>query len=320
MAIGGALALIVALIVGEWAVPNKGAAHSRLAHSSDRPAQGRSGSAQRRVPSTVRFRNQEGPGLTVATWVNDSGPYRFAIDTGAGATILSPHVAQEANVPLRGKENSRLGGLTGLSSVSGQTVAVDRLAIGDRSNLLPGKGETIVAGGLPEDVDGVIDPTEAFWPLGYVIDIPNSEISGFDPRATPLRRESAPPGGAVVRWVSDGESRRPFVNMDHGGVALLDTGSGFGLAVTERAARRLGIESRAGEYRETATDISGGSITSKRVSPATVQIGALQLKGVPTDLLTGVEDDSPILLGRDALRPFRLTFDPIARLIQFDPK
>jgi hypothetical protein len=50
-----------------------------------------------------------------------------------------------------------------------------------------------------------------------------------------------------------------------------------------------------------------------------VSIGALVLNGVPTDVLTGVAPGTPIILGRRALFPFRITFDPISRLIAFEP-
>ena len=66
-------------------------------------------------------------------------------------------------------------------------------------------------------------------------------------------------------------------------------------------------------------DLGGGRIQSREVAPQRVEIGALVLNGVPTDVLTGVAPGTPILLGRRALFPFKLTFDPVARLISFEP-
>jgi hypothetical protein len=43
------------------------------------------------------------------------------------------------------------------------------------------------------------------------------------------------------------------------------------------------------------------------------------LRGVPTDLLIGVPSGTPLILGRRALDPFKITFDPAARLIAFEP-
>ncbi|HZB45249.1 MAG TPA: pepsin/retropepsin-like aspartic protease family protein [Pyrinomonadaceae bacterium] len=274
-----------------------------------------------RLPAPARFRESGGRGLLVRTWVNGAGPYTFAIDTGAGATILSPRVAAEARVEVEaGGRGIALGGLSGQTVAGGRKAFVRGVAVGTRDNALPAKGLFIVAQGLPADVDGVLDPTETFAPLGYVIDIPREEIRAFDPRATPLRAGEAPPEGAVVPWLQDGTSRRPFVMLAGGRRALLDTGSGFGLAVDEQAARSLGIIIADGRRRRGTRDLAGGSVEAQRVRAATVHIGPLALRGVPTDFLTRAEKGAPVILGRDALRPFRLTFDPLSRLIMLDPE
>lgn len=99
------------------------------------------------------------------------------------------------------------------------------------------------------------------------------------------------------------------------GLALIDTASGFGLAVNGRDAVIVGT--RGGNRpTEGARDIAGGVINSRRVSPTTVSIGELVLQRVPTDILFGVEDDAPVILGRDVLYPFKITFDPQRRLIE----
>ena len=53
------------------------------------------------IPHSVSFREVHGRGLLVTVWINSAGPFTFAIDTGAGATILSPRVATEAGVSVR---------------------------------------------------------------------------------------------------------------------------------------------------------------------------------------------------------------------------
>ncbi len=273
-----------------------------------------------RLPGRVRFREVDGRGLIVNVWINGTGAYKFAIDTGAGATILSRRIAGEARVGLTGERAIEIGGLSGLSIVAGQKASVRSLAIGDEYNLLQHAGLIIVADGLPRDVDGILDPTEAYWPLGYTIDMPNGEMSVFEPRATPLRSGAAPPGGAIVPWLFESDGRRPFVMLSNGRRALLDTGSGLGLAVDGDTARGLGVASVGGREREATRDLAGGRIAARRIRPITVQIGSLVLRGVPTDLLLGARTGSPLLLGRDALRPFQLTFDPVNRLIQIRPR
>lgn len=289
---------------------------SRVMGMTGRSAPGRATG----LPAPARFSESRGRGLLVRAWVNGAGPYTFAIDTGAGATILSPRVAGEARVEVEaGGRGIEIGGLSGQTVAGGRKAFVRGFAVGAPDNALPAKGLFIVAPGLPSDVDGILDPTETFSPLGYVIDLPREELSAFDPRATPLRPMDAPPGGAVVTWLRDGTSRRPFVMLAGGRRALLDTGSGFGLAVNEEAARSLGITVTDGRNRRGTRDLAGGSIEAQRVRAATVYIGPLALRGVPTDFLTRAEKGAPVLLGRDALRPFRLTFDPLSRKIMFDP-
>ena len=61
-------------------------------------------------------------------------------------------------------------------------------------------------------------------------------------------------------------------------------------------------------------------MTARRVRPTSIQVGPMTLSNVPTDVLSGLGADAPIILGRDALRPFELTFDPVARLIQIAPR
>src|SRR5712691_10061806 len=55
----------------------------------------------RAIPRPAMFREVPGRGLLVRTWVNGAGPFSFAIDTGAGATLLSPSVAEEARVKIK---------------------------------------------------------------------------------------------------------------------------------------------------------------------------------------------------------------------------
>jgi hypothetical protein len=275
----------------------------------------------RLLPAPARFREVEGRGLLVKVWLNNSGPYSFAIDTGAGATIISKRVAAESRLALAGTSQVNLSGLSGAGGAEGREAALRNLAIGARENILPGKGLVIVTDALPPDLDGVLDPIESYWPLGYTLDLPNNTISAFDPRATPLRRLSAPPGGAIVQWLFDASSRRPFVSLDAGRRALLDTGSGFGLAINENAARSFGILATRGRERGASVvrDIGRGRINARRIDATTLQIGPLVLRRIPTDLLTGMADGAPVLLGRDALRPFEISFDPVSRLIRLRP-
>jgi len=286
--------VIIALVAGSWAAPNSGAAHLPVA-----------------LPRPVIFYEAEGRGIVVKTWINGRGPFTFAVDTGAGVTVVSESVAQQAAI-RRNPGRTLVAGLSG-SEISLKRGAADTIALGWGDNLLPGRISVAIAPALPPSIDGILDPSDAYSPLGFSINLPQRSLSAFDPNLQPLNIQRPPTDGAVVPWVRDGQSKRPFVRLSDGRLALIDTGSAFGLAVTRR------VPSLQNDRRQHVKDIGGGAIRATRVAPSTVSIGALVLESVPTDLLEGVEKRAPVILGRDALYPFRLSFDPRARLIEIVP-
>jgi aspartyl protease len=275
------------------------------------PRQAEPAAAGVSIPRPARFRETRGRGLLASVWVNSVGPFTFAIDTGAGATLVSSRVADEARLTVRSNRGRSITGLSG-STVTARETSVQRLAIGDRDNYLPATRDVMITAGLPQDIDGVLDPTEVFAPLGYVIDIPRGELTAFDPRETPIRIDAQPAGGAVVRWLREGEGRRPFVQLDNGDRALIDTGSSFGLAVRD-------ISPADRDNASFSRDIGGGRISARRGPAHTVAVGALTLRNIPTDFISGSDANAPTLLGLNALRPFRISFDPLHRLIEIAP-
>ena len=301
--------ILILTTVGRAA--SSGAALS-VAQNTRPRVNGRAAVAEPRVPRPASFREVSGRGLIVRTWINSAGPFNFAIDTGAGATLLSPRVADEARVTIRSGRSTSIAGLSG-ASISARNASIQSVAIGDSENYLPAKGEAMVTSGLPADLDGVLDPTEVFSPLGYVIDLPQRELSAFDPQTTPIRKKDQPVEGTVVAWLREGHGRRPFVMLDNGDRALLDTGSSLGLAIRDSGSS----DRKAPAY--DVRDIGGGQISARRVTATTITIGSLTLRRIPTDLVSGTEADAPMLLGLRALRPFRLSFDPVHRLIEIAP-
>lgn len=263
------------------------------------------------LPRSVTFREVRGRGLLVSAWINSSGPFTFAVDTGAGITVISPRVAGAAAVAMKDGPGPSIAGLSG-NVVSAQAGKAQTIALGDPQNSLPGRTDLIISTGLPRDLDGLLDPNDAFAPLGYTIDIPRQELSFFDPHDSPLNPRAQPRDGAVVTWHEQGGNHRPFVVLSTGEQALLDTGSSLGLGVHD--------PNPAPPYaRSSAVHDVGGSVSTRRVAPRTVSIGALELHGVPTDMISGATADAPVLLGLNALRPFRLRFDPLHKLIEIAP-
>src|SRR5215204_7644943 len=119
-------ALLLALLLFGRATPVKaGVARSSLWQGE---ATGRVGTA---LPASVSFRESDGHGLLVRTWVNGAGPFTFALDTGAGATLLSSRAAAAARVQVEaGGRGIEMGGLSGARARGAQKAFVRTLALG----------------------------------------------------------------------------------------------------------------------------------------------------------------------------------------------
>ena len=290
--------LSVAIVA--WAIPIKGIAHQRVEplRAAD-------------VIAPIRLRDERGRGLLAQGWINGAGPFAFVIDTGAGVSLISRNVVDQARLSVAKSRRSLVGGFSTSPISSNEESRVSGLALGRAGNNVPGSFTAAVVNSLPGGIDGVLDPTDVFRPYGYTVDLPNNELRVFDTAAYRLRVTEVPRDGAVVRWVREAGSDRPFVRLSDGRLALLDTGSALGLALNQVG--------RASSRENITHDLGGGSFQSRRIDPQTVSIGSLVLNKVPTDLLTGVAPGTPIILGRGALFPFKITFDPASRLIAFEP-
>ena len=296
--------LCVATVV--WAVPAIGTAHQLL----------RRNAASSGTLEPIPLRDDREHGLLAKGWINGAGPFVFAIDTGAGVSLISQRVVSEARLQMTKSRTPLVGGLSTSPISSNHETPITGLALGKPGNRVPGRLTAAVVANLPRGLDGILDPTEVFSPYGYTVDLPNRELRVF---SGTLTVNEQPRDGAVVRWVREAGSHRPFVKLGDGSLALIDTGSIFGLALNERQVVSDRQLSHRQENARTAHDLGGGRVQSRRISPQTVNIGALVLNGVPTDVLTGTAPGTPIILGRRALFPFRITFDPVARLIAFEP-
>lgn len=287
-----------------WAVPKTGIAHHHLQPESQ---SGQSG---------LEVRLREGrDGLVANAWLNGAGPFVFAIDTGAGVSLINRSVVDRARLQVNKSRRTLVGGLSTSPIASNQEASLSGLSLGTPSNRITTKAVAAVVADLPGSIDGILDPTDVFSPLGFSVDLPNHQLRVFDPASQGLRLNQVPRDGAVVRWVREAGSDRPFVRLGDGRLALIDTGSGFGLALTDGRV----IGGRGHAEVENRHDLGGGRVQSQEIEPQRVSIGALVLNGVPSDVLSGVAPGTPNILGRKALFPFKITFDPVARLISFEP-
>ncbi|MGH9916449.1 MAG: aspartyl protease family protein, partial [Pyrinomonadaceae bacterium] len=179
------------------------------------------------LPESIHLSEVEGIGLVAKVRVNGAGSYKFAVDTGSGANLISPVVARAANIPYSNNTNRNesliISGLSDGSHRIGQKVLIKSLALGGDGNQFSVYNvNAIVTDGLPADIDGVIDPIIVFGQHGVTIDFPNQTLEVFDPILRPLRIDEQPSGGTVVEWLPDEDKRmnKPFVMLDNGRKAL----------------------------------------------------------------------------------------------------
>jgi hypothetical protein len=298
-----ALALGISFL-NAWAVPLAGAAHI----SSSQHVQTVSPALR-----PIRFRDEAGAGLVVNGWINGAGPFAFAIDTGADVSIVSSRVAQSAGLSVTKSKRPIVAGLSNAPIAASEEAFAKDLSIGSRDNTVPERPLLAVVPSLPGGIDGILNPSDVFGSLAYSIDLPNRQLLVFDSRTNGLEASRQPQDGAVVRWIREAGSNRPFVKLGDGRLALVDTGSGFGLAVRE------GASSNGRNHTRRTGDLGGGDVQSRELGPTTVSIGPLVLENIPTQSLLGVPASTPVILGRRALHPFKITFDPVARLIAIEP-
>lgn len=301
-----AIALItLSVATVAWAVPKTGIAHQRL--------QPQTQSVQSVLPVKLRDGRD---GLLANAWINGAGPFTFAVDTGAGVSLISRNVVDRARLQVNKSRRPLVGGLSTSPIASNQEARLSGLALGTPTNRISTSAVAAVVASLPGSIDGILDPTDVFAPLGYSVDLPRRQLLVFDPAVQGLRLNQVPREGAVVRWVREAGNDRPFVQLGDGRLALIDTGSGFGLALTDG---RVISRSQGDRQVENRHDLGGGRVQSQEITPQRVSIGALVLNGVPSDVLSGVARGTPNILGRRALFPFKISFDPQARLIAFEP-
>jgi len=111
------------LTVMVWAVPNAGAAHL---FSRPVATEVRSVAA---LPLPARFRLQKESGLLLRVWLNGSGPYIFAIDTGGGLNVVTERVAGELRLPVRTVRPTIMGGLTVARISSNREAVISQMAL-----------------------------------------------------------------------------------------------------------------------------------------------------------------------------------------------
>lgn len=249
--------------------------------------------------------------MTVPVTVNGVGPFRFLVDTGAQATVVTSQVTQALGLVPSGR--ATLVAMASRNSV--ETVALEGLEFAGR------RFDALIAPLLRDHdigADGIIG-LDSLQDLRVVIDFRADSITVGD--AYPGERTGYE---IVVR------ARRKFGQMiitdaRVGGVrtaVIVDTGSWHSLG-NRALQRRL----RAREsHSVTAIDVVGASLISEVALVRELRIGRIGLSNVPVGFADSpafaaleLEDTPALILGMGNLRPFeRVAIDFASKRVLFD--
>ena len=194
-----------ALVSMVWAVPLAGAAQfisrsvARESHSAAV------------LPLPARFRVQKESGLLLRVWLNGSGPYIFALDTGAGLNVITERVAGEARLPFRTVRPTVMGGLTSAKISSNREVVISQMSVGDRGNSLPSPQTAVIVSSLAPGIDGILDPTEAYSAARFARRLHVTYESVGDPRREVVQSQRIL--GLPVTQFYDGSGKRTAVHV-----------------------------------------------------------------------------------------------------------
>ena len=289
------------LIIVAWAVSFAGTAYRRVKPQSSTESS--------TSVSPIRFRDDR-RGLIVEAWINNIGPFNLAIDTGAGTSIITNSLVQRAGLKVRQLSVPITGGLSSTPIQSNQEASFSDLAIGYANNHLPAAVRAAVVQTLPGSIDGILDPAEIFGSLSFSVNFQKREIRTLETKYLSQSRRLEGEG-TIVKWVTEHGGHRPFVRLADGRLALIDTGSTFGLAFSQPRTTKPSTP-------RAVHDLGGGSVEVRQVPPRTVTIGSLVLRNIPTEILINSAPGTPVILGRRALNPFKITFDRASSLIAIE--
>ncbi|MBS0374296.1 MAG: aspartyl protease family protein [Proteobacteria bacterium] len=202
--------------------------------------------------------------------INDKGPFRLVLDTGATNSAVTAQVAAALGIPLTNQNNVMLRGVTGSRTVP--TIPIDSLVVGDlelRSKRLP-----IVIDALG-GAEGVLG-TEGLQDKRIYIDFRHDKITIFRSHS-----ERPPPGFATVPVRIEG-GLLLVADIRIGSIrakAIIDTGGQATLAnvpMREALSRRVRPEDiRADEITGATLDVQTGD----RVRLPALHIGDLTIRG-----------------------------------------
>jgi predicted aspartyl protease len=201
-------------------------------------------------------------------WINDKGPFRLVLDTGANHSGVTAQVAELLGTPLDESPPVLLRGVTGIVTVP--TIRVDSFTVGDLTlspAILP--IVTDAMGGA----EGVLAPDE-FKDKRIVIDFKHDQI---DSRRSHAERARS---GFVTIPLEHSKAGLLMFHAQVGGVriqAIIDTGGQrtIGNLAMRNALIRHHVQGKSVQI----FDVTAESQTGETFASPPIQLGSIEIRG-----------------------------------------
>jgi hypothetical protein len=254
----------------------------------------------------------------VSTTIDGKGPYHFALDTGAGITVLTPEFAKRAGLAGDGSmQATGSGGTVRVQQLVIHSVAVGRATVND-----------VAAAVIPLPLDftyqgdyGTIDGVLGYSFLSHfavTIDMRHNRVTLTTPSAY-----RTPPG--AVSEAADFSDNTPVVRAAADGINgpfKLDTGDNGWLTLTAPFVAAHGFARRYPDGVLELFEGVGGIGRARTVRIRQFTIGGATLHDELTSLSlakTGILGGMTGNVGHDVLRRFVFTVDYARRRVDFTP-
>ncbi len=253
--------------------------------------------------------------LFIDVKVNDSGPFRFLVDSGADRSVISLALAERLQLPAR--EAAKLQGMAGTAMVP--TVFIDKLSLG-RSDIAGIRAPAL--SGRDLGAQGLIG-IDALADQRLLLDFEAKTITVQDSRTPVVALE-----GEIVVTARRRKGQLILTQASVGGVrvsAVIDTGSEITLGNLALQQRLFGNRSAEMMRNVTMVSVTGQTLTAAVATLPEVRIGGVIIQNVtvafadaPPFRLFGLEREPALFLGSDLLMYFkRLSLDFRNRKVRF---
>lgn len=253
--------------------------------------------------------------LFIEVRINDAGPFRFLVDSGADRSVIGAGLAQRLQLP--GGDIVRVQGMAGQSMV--QTVTIDRLLLG-KSEVGPIRAPALSERDL--GAQGLIG-IDALAEQRLLLDFDARTITVQDGRTAPVND-----AGEIVVTARLRKGQLIITQASVGDQAIsavIDTGAETTVGNMALRRRVLGKDPRRGGQSVTLLSVTGQTIEAEAVVLPRIKIGGVFLDNVvvafadaPPFALFGLDRQPALFLGSDLLKAFkRVSLDFRNRKVRF---